>query len=105
MPKRGGGGGQRYNNNAGNGGGNNGGGVAGSRFSALKDYDGKCASLSCCNCSNIDGLLYRLQKWRIISVARIAISAVLALRHHSLTRKAMSNCVCRMCVAGMRMMI
>lgn len=44
MPKRGGGGGQRYNNNAGNGGGNNGGGVAGSRFSALKDYDGKSAT-------------------------------------------------------------
>lgn len=43
MPKRGGGGGQRYNNNAGNGGGNNGGGVTGSRFSALKDYDGKSA--------------------------------------------------------------
>lgn len=43
MPKRGGGGGQRYNNNVGNGGGNNGGGVTGSRFSALKDYDGKSA--------------------------------------------------------------
>lgn len=61
MPKRGGGGGQRYNNNSGNGGGNNGGGVGGSRFSALKDFDGKIPlhSYSCSKILTVNFLFSR----------------------------------------------
>lgn len=93
MPKRGGGSGgggsQRYNNNAGNGSGNGGSGSGGSRFSALKDYDGKLSMYSIINrfLSTHNSVLHL--QMMIISVARIATSAASASKHHSFHTKVM----------------